>query len=86
MHPMIRQLTLVALVGLALPACADRGDTAPERQERDRAHGHSQAMPKQGSFALIGDVPYGVTTEPQFDRVIDDINARPQVRLTLIHI
>ena len=34
-------------------------------------------MPAAGSFALIGDTPYGTTTEPQFDRVIDAINAAP---------
>lgn len=83
MHPVIRQLTLVALVGLALPACADRGATATERHDRGQEATHAHAMPQQGSFALIGDVPYGVTTEPQFDRVIDDINARPHVRFVL---
>lgn len=40
-------------------------------------------MPARGSFALIGDVPYGSATEPQFDRVIDAINASPRVRFVL---
>lgn len=40
-------------------------------------------MPARGSFALIGDVPYGAATEPQFDRVIDAINATPRVRFVL---
>lgn len=40
-------------------------------------------MPARGSFALIGDVPYGAATEPQFDRVIDAINADPRVRFVL---
>lgn len=40
-------------------------------------------MPARGSFALIGDVPYGSATEPQFDRVIDAINADPAVRFVL---
>jgi len=40
-------------------------------------------MPARGSFALIGDVPYGTATEPQFDRVIEAINAAPRVRFVL---
>jgi hypothetical protein len=40
-------------------------------------------MPARGSFALIGDVPYGAATEPQFDRVIDAINATTRVRFVL---
>jgi len=83
MHPLIRQLTLVALVGLALPACADRGDISTDREERGQRSGKVHAMPQKGSFALIGDVPYGAATEPQFDRVIDDINARSDVRFVL---
>lgn len=35
------------------------------------------------SFALLGDVPYGVSEEPRFDRVIDDINASRTVRFVL---
>jgi hypothetical protein len=35
------------------------------------------------SFALIGDTPYGVSQEPMFDRVIDDINASRNVRLVV---
>lgn len=35
------------------------------------------------SFALLGDVPYGLSEEPKFDRVIDAINATPSVRLVV---
>ena len=35
------------------------------------------------SFALIGDVPYGVAEEPKFDRVINDINASRNVRFVV---
>lgn len=35
------------------------------------------------SLALLGDVPYGLAEEPKFDRVIDEINAAPQVRFVL---
>ncbi len=35
------------------------------------------------SFALIGDVPYGLAEEPKFDRVIDQINASRNVRFVL---
>ncbi|MCY4743679.1 hypothetical protein NYO99_01685 [Pelomonas sp. UHG3] len=35
------------------------------------------------SFALLGDVPYGVSEEPKFDRVIADINASRNVRFVL---
>lgn len=40
-------------------------------------------MPLAGSFALIGDAPYGSALEPQFERVIDAINAEPRVRFVL---
>ncbi len=35
------------------------------------------------SFALIGDVPYGLNEEPQFDRVIREINSRRSVQFVL---
>lgn len=35
------------------------------------------------SFALIGDVPYGLIEEPQFDRVIWEINAKRSVQFVL---
>lgn len=35
------------------------------------------------SFALLGDVPYGLSEEPKFDKVIDDINASRNVRFVL---
>jgi hypothetical protein len=41
---------------------------------------HSQA---RASFALIGDVPYGVGEEPKFERVIDAINRSTSVRFVL---
>lgn len=40
-------------------------------------------MPQHGSFALIGDTPYGAADEPKFDRVIDAVNATPRVRFVL---
>jgi Calcineurin-like phosphoesterase len=64
---MIRSTTAAMLV--ALSACAVAQPVPP--------------MPARGSFALIGDVPYGAATEPQFDRVIDAINAQPRVRFVL---
>lgn len=36
-----------------------------------------------GSFALIGDVPYGTSVEAKFDNVIASINAAPQVRFVV---
>jgi len=41
MHPVIRQLTLVALVGLALPACADRGENTSTVTRTIKIRGHS---------------------------------------------
>jgi hypothetical protein len=35
------------------------------------------------SFALVGDVPYGLVEEPKFDRVIADINASHDVRFVV---
>ncbi len=40
-------------------------------------------MPQRGSFALVGDVPYGAADEPKFDRVIQAVNATPRVRFVL---
>ena len=44
-----------------------------------QADGHANAAgeyQRSGvSFALLGDVPYGLSEEPKFDKVIDDINA-----------
>lgn len=36
-----------------------------------------------GSFALIGDVPYGASVEAKFDNVIASINAAPHVRFVV---
>jgi hypothetical protein len=44
----------------------------------DNDHGRPRA-----SFALLGDVPYGVAEEPKFDRVIQEINAAPSVRFVV---
>ena len=44
----------------------------------DNDHGRQRA-----SFALLGDVPYGVAEEPKFDRVIQEINAAPSVRFVV---
>ncbi len=35
------------------------------------------------SFALLGDVPYGLSEEPRFDRVIGEINASRNVKLVV---
>ncbi len=35
------------------------------------------------SFALIGDVPYGLSEEPQFDRVVGEINSSRRVQFVL---
>jgi len=64
-----------ALVAATL-GCAHAG---PRPSDPPWAH----PMAQRGSFALIGDTPYGVAAEPKFERVIDDINARPQVRFVL---
>ncbi len=61
--------TVAALVLTALSTCALAQPITP--------------FPARGSFALIGDVPYGAATEAQFDRVIDEINATPRVRFVL---
>lgn len=37
----------------------------------------------RASFALLGDVPYGLVEEPKFDRVIDAINANAAVRFVV---
>jgi len=62
-------LAIAAVTMTALCACATAQPVPP--------------MPAAGSFALIGDTPYGTATEPQFDRVIDAINAAPRVRFVL---
>lgn len=46
--------------------------------QADNDHGRARA-----SFALLGDVPYGVSEEPKFDRVIAAINAAPAVRFVV---
>lgn len=45
--------------------------------------GHGTLQRPGGSFALIGDTPYGVAEEPRFERVIDAVNATPRVRFVL---
>lgn len=64
----MRRLTAAAML-IAVSVCAAAQPVVP--------------MPTRGSFALIGDVPYGIATETQFDRVIDAINAAPRVRFVL---
>ena len=69
--PSIRSASTSFLFGLAwlgLAACAQ----AAEGPAGNRL-----------SFALIGDVPYGLAEEPQFDRVIGEINASRRVQFVL---
>ncbi|OZA36287.1 MAG: hypothetical protein B7X87_14300 [Hydrogenophilales bacterium 17-64-34] len=65
-----------SLIGLAAALCVSIAAPAG-------AHGFSHASGSEQSFALIGDVPYGVAIEAKFDRVIDSINAAPRVRLVV---
>ncbi|MFT3857579.1 MAG: hypothetical protein QM742_08815 [Aquabacterium sp.] len=71
---------LAALLTLSVPltACAQtRADAEARRPSPLPAMG-------AGSFALIGDTPYGAALEPKFDRVIADINAHHErVRFVL---
>lgn len=59
--------TLAAVLLLSLAAHAAADN---------RSHG-------AGSFALIGDVPYGASIETKFDNVITSINAAPNVRFVV---
>lgn len=74
-HSLIRVAAVLATSAL-LPLSAHAGD-------RSTGHRHGTPMPPAGSFALIGDTPYGVDREPMFDRVIDDINDNGQVRFVI---
>lgn len=77
MKVQIRRLALV-LATLALPMAAHADD-----REHGRAHDRGHHLPQAGSFALIGDTPYGAAREPMFDRVIQDINRNHQVRFVV---
>lgn len=44
---------------------------------------NSESSGRERSFALLGDVPYGLAEEPKFERVIAAINAARQVRLVV---
>jgi len=68
---MTPHLRLLALAVAALATLA-----SPARADSDEA-----AM--RASFALLGDVPYGVAEEPKFDRGIDSINGTPSVRFVV---
>lgn len=48
-----------------------------------QAHAAGEYVRAGVSFALLGDVPYGASEEPKFDRVITDINASRNVRFVL---
>lgn len=63
---------------LALPMVAGAGDHG-HAKGKEKAH----HLPQAGSFALIGDTPYGAAREALFDRVIDDINDHRQVRFVV---
>jgi Calcineurin-like phosphoesterase len=47
------------------------------------AAGGAAASELPFSFALVGDMPYNTTQIPQFDTLIDHINADPRVRFVL---
>lgn len=47
------------------------------------AAAQNQHAQLRASFALLGDVPYGASEEPKFDRVIAAINASPAVRFVV---
>jgi len=64
-----------AMLALSAPVLAG----ANHKQHEQRV----ETLQGWGSFALIGDTPYGVATEPQFDRVIDSINRDPSVRFVI---
>lgn len=68
-----------AAVMLTLSAPAMAGSWAPAAKQTQRI----ETLQGWGSFALIGDTPYGTATEPQFDRVIDSINRDPSVRFVI---
>lgn len=61
-----------ALFALSLAACV-------------HAAGAPAGSPAAGpqSFAFIGDVPYGLAEEPQFERIIDEVNSSRRVRFVL---
>lgn len=65
-----------SIIGLAAALCFALPAAADERG-RDRTSAEEQ------SFALIGDVPYGVAVESKFDNVIDSINGAPRVRFVV---
>jgi hypothetical protein len=76
MHHTINRIAIALAASVLLPMAAHAGD-------HGKGHHQDHRLPQVGSFALIGDTPYGVAREPQFDRVIDDINANGQVRFVV---
>jgi len=66
----------LALAMLAMPLAASAGD-------HDHRKDQARHLPQAGSFALIGDTPYGASRELMFDRVIEDINRSGQVRFVV---
>ena len=74
--PVRATLCAILLAAATTPAFADP-DRSEDGRRADALRGH------HASFALIGDAPYGVDREQQFDRVITDINAQRQVGFVL---
>ena len=76
---MQRRLLKQALIGLMVMTLS--GSLMADRQQHERDH--RDARSKGFSFALIGDVPYGVapfSDYPPFDNIIDAINSRRDLR------
>ncbi|MCB1954353.1 MAG: metallophosphoesterase [Rhodocyclaceae bacterium] len=72
------QMTLPRLAAATLLACASLASAHADNGERTFRDNQ-----RVGAFALIGDTPYGTEREPQFDRVIDEINADRSIRFVL---
>jgi hypothetical protein len=69
-----------ALIGFAIMTLS--GSIMAENNDHDRYHHHKRSH-DSFSFAMIGDVPYGVapySDYPPFDHVIDAINQRHDLR------
>jgi len=73
----IKRLALLLSMMALVPVAASAGDHDQHTKTRP-AH-----LPQAGSFALIGDTPYGAAREVMFDRVIADINRSEQVRFVV---
>ncbi len=79
MNKRISAVLLAAITAAVFPHTGFAHDAA-ERAPFGHALG---TIVGSGSFALIGDTPYGVDLEPKFERVVDDINRHNKVRFVL---